>query len=82
MSNLYKAKYRKNVNFKFRLPTETEWELAASNGLSKSKYKYGIEKMQTISYKVNAKAAEFLLDKILSKECRRNNQGHSRNRTY
>lgn len=66
VTNLYKKEYKKNVNFKFRLPTETEWELAASNGLDKVKYKYGIEDVQTVSYKVNPKASEFLRDKILT----------------
>lgn len=66
VSYLYKMEYKKNVNFKFRLPTETEWELAASNGLDKIKYKYGVENVRTISYKVNSKASEFLLDKIIT----------------
>lgn len=66
VTNLYKTEYKKNVNFKFRLPTETEWELAASNGLNKMKYQYGVEKVQTISLKVNSKASEFLFDKILT----------------
>jgi len=64
VTNLYKTDYKKNVNFKFRLPTETEWELAASNGLDKSKYEYGVETLLTISYKVNPKASQFLFDKI------------------
>lgn len=64
VTSLYKAEYKKDVNFKFRLPTETEWELAASNGLSKSKYKYGVETVRTVSYKINSKASGFLLDKI------------------
>ena len=64
VTKLYKTEYEKNVNFRFRLPTEIEWELAASNGLDKIKYKYGIENMLTVSYKVNPKASQFLLDKI------------------
>lgn len=64
VTNLYKTNYKKNVNFKFRLPTEAEWELAASNGLDKAKYKHGVENVLTISYKVAPKASEFLLDKI------------------
>ena len=64
VTKLYKTEYKKNVNFKFRLPTETEWELAASNGLDKTKYKYGIENRQTLSYRVNPKAIGFVFDKI------------------
>lgn len=64
VTNLYRTNYRKNINFKFRLPTEAEWELAASNGLDKAKYKHGVENVLTISYKVAPKASAFLLDKI------------------
>lgn len=66
VSDLYKTKYKKNVNFKFRLSTEAEWELAASNGLNKMKYNYGVESVETIPYKVNPNAAGFLLAKISS----------------
>ena len=64
VTRLYKTQYKKNVNFKFRLPTEREWELAASNGLDNSKHKYGVEGQKTISYRINKKATGFILDKI------------------
>lgn len=64
LTNLYRTEYKKNVHFKFRLPTEGEWELAASNGLDNKKYKYGVEEQPTISYRINKKAIGFLLDKI------------------
>jgi hypothetical protein len=64
VTNVYRSQYKKNVNFKFRLPTEAEWEFAASNGLNKIKYEYGVESVQSISFKVNTKATGFLLDKI------------------
>jgi Sulfatase-modifying factor enzyme 1 len=63
---VYKREYKKNVNFRFRLPTEDEWELAASNGLNKAKYEYGVEKILAISYRINPKSSEFLLGKILT----------------
>jgi len=66
VTNLYRTKYKKNVIFKFRLPTEQEWELAASNGLDKTQHKYGIESQLTISYKVNSKASTFLADMVQS----------------
>lgn len=66
VTKLYNREYKKAVSFKFRLPTELEWEFAASNGLNKWKYQYGVETVNTIFYRVNTKASEFLLDKILT----------------
>jgi len=68
VTNLYRTKYKKNVNFKFRLPIESEWELAASNGLDNAKYEYGVEGQHIISYRINEKASGFLLDKIQTKK--------------
>lgn len=64
VTKLYRTKYKKKVNFIFRLPTEKEWELAASNGLDNSKHKYGVEGQPTISYRIEKKATGFILDKI------------------
>lgn len=64
VTNLFNTKYKKQISFNFRLPTENEWELAASNGLDKMIHNFGIENESGISYKVNSKAVEFLMDKI------------------
>lgn len=64
ITHLFGKKHKRAMNFVFRLPTEVEWELAASNGLDKHRNPYGIEGIQTITYKVNPKASEFVRDKI------------------
>jgi formylglycine-generating enzyme required for sulfatase activity len=43
----------------YRLPTEEEWERAASGGLETEKYPYGVESLN-VKVKVNPKASKYL----------------------
>lgn len=59
-------KNEQKLKLTYRLPTEQEWEVIASAGLDKHNFPYSGATGGTIKYKVNPKAAAYLVNKINS----------------